>query len=78
MVGGDAIGKRILQTATATPELLAFREQLGNRVEKLGPRFKGGDKILKIVTDARMAALGMRLVTPGAPKSRWSNASGSS
>ncbi len=68
LVGGQVPGKRIYRTAAATPELLAFMEQLGRRVESLGPPIKGGDNMLKIASDARKAALDMRLVMPGAPE----------
>jgi N12 class adenine-specific DNA methylase len=65
LVGGDAPGKRIYRTAAATPELLAFMERLARRVEHLGPPVKGADNMLKIASDARKAALDMRLVLPG-------------
>ena len=68
LVGGDTPGKRIYRTATATPELLQFMERLAERVEHLGPPVKGADNMLKIASDARKAALDMRLVTPGAPE----------
>ena len=68
LVGGQVPGKRIYRTAAATPELLAFMDQLGKRVESLGPPIKGGDNMLKIASDARKAALDMRLVLPGAPE----------
>jgi len=68
LVGGQVPGKRIYRTAAATAELLAFMEQLGKRVESLGPPIKGGDNMLKIASDARKAALDMRLVMPGAPE----------
>ncbi len=65
LVGGEVLGKRIFRTATATPELLAFMEQLAKRVEHLGPPTKGADNMLKIASDARKAALDMRLIRPG-------------
>jgi hypothetical protein len=65
-VGGDAAGRRIYRTAPATPDLLAFMEDLAARVEHLGPPVKGGDNMLKIAGDARKAALDMRLVSAGA------------
>src|SRR6266446_6143824 len=68
LVGGDTPGKRIYRTAPATRELLQFMERLAERVEHLGPPVKGSDNMLKIATDARKAALDMRLVTPGAPE----------
>src|SRR6266851_1042501 len=68
LVGGDTPGKRIYRTATATPELLQFMERLAERVEHLGPPTKGSDNMLKIASDARKAALDMRLVTTGAPE----------
>src|ERR1700738_4411444 len=68
LVGGDTPGKRIYRTATATPELLQFMQLLAERVQHLGPPVKGADNMLKIASDARKAALDMRLVTPGAPE----------
>jgi len=68
LVGGDAPGKRIYRTATATPELLQFMQRLAERVEHLGPSAKGSDNMLKIASDAHKAALDMRLVTPSAPE----------
>jgi N12 class adenine-specific DNA methylase len=68
LVGGDAPGKRIYRTAPVTRELLQFMERLAERVERLGPPVKGSDNMLKIATDARKAALDMRLVMPGAPE----------
>ncbi len=68
LIGGEVLGKRIYRTATATPELLTFMEQLAKRVEGLGPPTKGADNMLKIASDARKAALDMRLVAPGAPE----------
>ncbi len=66
VVGGETSGKRIYRTAAATPDLLEFMEELAKRVEKLGPPVKGGDNMLKIASDARKAALDMRLVASGA------------
>ncbi|MBV9898067.1 MAG: DEAD/DEAH box helicase family protein [Chloroflexi bacterium] len=66
IVGGEAPGRRIYRTAAATTELMAFMTQLAERVEKLGPPVKGGDNMLKIASDARKAALDMRIVQPGA------------
>jgi hypothetical protein len=66
LVGGEAPGKRIYRAAPATPDLLAFMEQLADRVEHLGPPRKGADNMLKIASDARKAALDMRIVKPGA------------
>src|ERR1700687_346344 len=68
LVGGEPPAKRIYRAAPATPDLLAFMEQLADRVEHLGPPRKGADNMLKIASDARKAALDMRLVTPGAPE----------
>ncbi len=68
LIGDEVLGKRIYRTAIATPELLAFMEQLAKRVEGLGPPTKGADNMLKIASDARKAALDMRLVAPGAPE----------
>jgi len=68
LIGGETPGKRIYRTATATPELLQFMERLAERVEHLGPPIKGSDNMLKIASDARKAALDMRLVMPGAPE----------
>ena len=68
LVGGNTPGKRIYRTATATTELLQFMERLAERVQHLGPPVKGADNMLKIASDARKAALDMRLVTPGAPE----------
>src|SRR5262249_42121135 len=65
VVGGDAPGRRIYRTAAATPQLIAFMGQLAERVEHLGPPVKGGDNMLKIASDARKAALDMRIVQPG-------------
>lgn len=68
IVGGDAPGRRIYRTAEPTPDLIAFMERLAERVEHLGPPVKGGDNMLKIASDARKAALDMRIVQPGAPE----------
>ncbi len=68
LVGGETPGRRIYRMALATPELLAFMEQLAKRVEHLGPPQKGTDNMLKIASDARKAALDLRLVRPGAPE----------
>src|SRR5438132_3773912 len=51
LVVGEAAGKRIYRTATATPELLQFMERLAERVEHLGPPTNGSDNMLKIATD---------------------------
>src|SRR6266568_8878159 len=67
-VGGEAPGRRTYHTAAATPELIAFMGQLAERVEHLGPPVKGGDDMLQIASDARKAALDMRIVEPGAPE----------
>jgi hypothetical protein len=68
LVGGDTPGKRIYPTATVATELLQFMERLAERVQHLGPPVKGADNMLKLASDARKAALDMRLVTPGAPE----------
>ena len=46
--------------------------QLAKRVEHLGAPVKGGDNMLKIASDARKAALDMRIVQPGALEHAYS------
>jgi N12 class adenine-specific DNA methylase len=64
-------GRRQLHMAEKSPELVAYQEELANRMKAIanrrGPPKPGDDIILSVINDGRHAAIDMRLVNPDLP-----------